>query len=130
MTTQRKHNAGDLPDCKGISLIVKGSPFCSLCCVAVVLLFRNLSIDTPPTHPHQNKRHSGLRMKMRPNQDVRGNAKKCASSYAMATALEYARVFPEPSAPADDELPDELVLKTPLAQQILLVLTSQGCTLG
>ena len=51
-----------------------------------------------PTHPHQNKRHSGLRMKMIPNQDVRRDAKKCVSGYAMATPLAYARVYPEPSA--------------------------------
>ena len=57
---------------------------------------RRQQIDTPPTHPCQNKRHSGLRMKMRPNQDVRGDAKKCASGYAMATPLAYARVYPEP----------------------------------
>ena len=43
MTTQRQHNAGDLPDCKEISCnweINGGSPFCSLRCVAVVLSFR------------------------------------------------------------------------------------------
>ena len=45
---------------------------------------RRQQIDTPPTHPRQNKRHSGLRMKMRPNQGVRSDAKK------------YARVYPEP----------------------------------
>ena len=48
------------------------------------------------THPHQNKRHSGLRLKMRPNQDVRGDTKECTSGYAMATPLAYARVDPEP----------------------------------
>ena len=55
-------------------------------------------IDTPPTHPCQNKRHSSLRMKMRPNQDVRWDAKKCASGYAIATPLAYARVYPEPQS--------------------------------
>ena len=34
---------------------------------------------------------------MRPNQDVKGDAKKCASDHAMATPLAYARVYPEPS---------------------------------
>ena len=55
-------------------------------------LFLTVVIDTP----RQNKRHSILRMKMRPNQDVRGDAKKFASGYAMATPLAYARVYPEP----------------------------------
>ena len=50
-------------------------------------------IDAPPTHPRQNKRHSGLRMKMKPNQDVRGDAKSERHGHAIA----YARVYPEPS---------------------------------
>ena len=48
------------------------------------------------TYPRQNKRHSALRIKMRLNQDVRGDVKKCASGCAMATPLAYARVYPEP----------------------------------
>ena len=35
---------------------------------------------------------------MRLNQDVRGDAKKCARGYAIATPLAYARVYPEPQA--------------------------------
>ena len=50
-------------------------------------------IDAPPTQPRQNKRHSGLRMKMKPNQDVRGDAKSERHGHAIA----YARVYPEPS---------------------------------
>ena len=34
---------------------------------------------------------------MRLNQDVRGDAKKCASGYAMAMSLAYARVYLEPT---------------------------------
>ena len=59
----------------------------SFCAVA------DKEIDAPPTHPRQNKRHSGLRMKMKPNQDVRGNAKSERHDHAIA----YARVYPEPS---------------------------------
>ena len=43
---------------------------------------------TRPQHtPARTKRHNALRMKMRLNQDARGDAKKCA----MATPLAYAR---------------------------------------
>ena len=48
-------------------------------------------IDTPPTHPCQNKRHSGLRMKMRPNQDVRWDAKKYASGHAIGVRQSLSR---------------------------------------
>ena len=48
-------------------------------------------IDTPPTHPRQNKGHSGLRMKMRPNQDVRWDAKKCSSGYAIGVRQSLSR---------------------------------------
>ena len=52
---------------------------------------------TRPKHtPTRTKRHNALRMKMRLNQDVRGDAKKCASGYAMATPFAYTRVYLEP----------------------------------
>ena len=59
----------------------------SFCAVA------DKQIDAPPTHPHQSKRRSGLRMKMKPNQDLRGDAKSERHGHAIA----YARVYPEPS---------------------------------
>ena len=46
-------------------------------------------IDIPPTHTHQNNRHSGLRMKMRPNQDVRGDATKCMPSPRHSRTPEF-----------------------------------------
>ena len=52
---------------------------------------RRQQIHTPPTHPCQNKRHSGLRMKMRPNQDVRWDAKKYASGHAIGVRESLSR---------------------------------------
>ena len=67
-----------------------GPPYQSSFCTVA-----DKQIDAPPTHvhPRQNKRHSGLRMKMKPNQDVRGDAKSERHGHAIA----YARVYPEPS---------------------------------
>ena len=43
------------------------------------------------THPRQNKRHSDLKMKMTPNQDVRWDTKKYASGHAIGVRQTLSR---------------------------------------
>ena len=79
MTTQWKHNAGDLPFVHCV-VLWSSSHFV-------------ISLLTHPQHTPARTKGTvgGLRMKMRPNQDVRGDAKKCASSYAIGVRQSLSR---------------------------------------